>query len=89
MLQSDNGSEYMDKSFGSFLKEHKIHHQTSCTCTPEQNSFGKKKEYANNGGSSSLFVWHEYALILLEKVVKSTAYLINHIPSRVIGFQTP
>ena len=43
MLQSDNGTEYMDRSFESFLREYGIRHQTSCTYTPKQNGLVERK----------------------------------------------
>ena len=36
-LQSDNGTEFMDKILGTYLGHHGIRHQTSCTYTPQQN----------------------------------------------------
>ena len=43
VLQSDNGTEYMDASLGKFLNIHGIRHQTSCTYTPQQNGLAERK----------------------------------------------
>ena len=89
MLQYDNGTEFMDASFGRFLNHHRICHQTSCTYTPQQNGLAERKNrqllkvvrVSLFGMNMPRFYWGE--------AVKSVAYLINRIPSRVIDFQTP
>lgn len=42
-LRTDNGLEYLDKNVQSFLTGLGIHHQTSCTYTPQQNGMAERK----------------------------------------------
>lgn len=42
MLRTDNGTEYVNKRFGTFLSEKGIMHQTSCPDTP-QNGVAERK----------------------------------------------
>jgi hypothetical protein len=37
VIRTDNGTEYVNKEFGTFLSEEGILHQTSCPDTPPQN----------------------------------------------------
>ena len=64
VLQFDNGTEYTDTSFGSFLRQHGILHQTSCTYTLEQNGLAEIK---NRQMMKVVSIWQEYASILLGK----------------------
>ena len=43
VLQSDNGTGYVNTSFTKFLRHLGIRHQTSCTYTPQQNELAKRK----------------------------------------------
>ena len=85
----DNGTEFIDASLGIFLRNHGIHHQTSCTYAPQQNGLAKRKirqllevvRASLFGMNMPRFYWGE--------AMKSAAYLINRTPSQVIDFQTP
>ena len=89
VLQSDNGTEYMDAPLDNFLNLHGIRHQTSCTYTPQQNGLAERKNRqilevvraSLFGMNMPRFYWGE--------AVKSAAYIINRTPSRVLDFQTP
>ena len=43
ILRSDNGGEYVNRVFQSFLKTHGIIHQRTCPYTPEQNGVSERK----------------------------------------------
>jgi hypothetical protein len=43
LIRTDNGTEYVNKTFGSFLSEKGILHQTSCPDTPPQNGVAERK----------------------------------------------
>ena len=72
-----NSTEYIDAFFGNFLRQHEIHHQTSCTYTLEQNVLVERKnrqimEVVRTslfGMNMPRFYWGE--------VVKYAAYIIN------------
>ena len=88
VLQSDNGTEFVDASFGKFLSDHGIRYQTSCTYTPQQNGLVERKNrQLLEVVRASLFSMNMPRFYWGE-AVKSATYLINRTPSRVIGFQT-
>ena len=43
VIRSDNGTEYVNSTFGSFLSDQGIHHQTSCLDTPPQNGVAERR----------------------------------------------
>ena len=43
ILRSDNGTEYIDKSFRVFLDDNGILFQTTCVGTPQQNGVTERK----------------------------------------------
>lgn len=43
LLQSDGGSEYVDKTFASFLQNHGIQYRISCPHTLQQNDVEERK----------------------------------------------
>ena len=42
VLRSDNGTEYLNRDLGDFLKSKGIQHQTTARCTPEQNGAAER-----------------------------------------------
>jgi transposase InsO family protein len=42
MFRSDNGTEFINNKFASFLKEKGIIYQTTCINTPKQNGVAEK-----------------------------------------------
>jgi transposase InsO family protein len=43
IIRTDNGTEYVNNEFGSFLSEKGILHQTSCPGTLQQNGVAERK----------------------------------------------
>ena len=43
ILQSDNGTKFVEKTLGMYLGHHGIRHQTSYTYTPQQNGLAEQK----------------------------------------------
>ena len=43
ILQSDNGTEYLNEALGVLLKEKGILHQVTCQETPQQNGIAERK----------------------------------------------
>ena len=86
VLQSDNGTEYGDTSFGKFLLHHGIRHQTSCTYTPEQNGLAERKNRQIMEVVRASLFGMNMPQSYWGKAVKSVVYLINQVPSRVINF---
>jgi hypothetical protein len=44
IFQLDNGAEYINKNFSSYLKQKWILHQTICINTSEQNNISERKQ---------------------------------------------
>ena len=87
--QTDNALEFLNTNCGKFLSERGIQYHTSNTYTPQQNGMAERKnrqimEVVRTslfGMNMPRFYWGE--------AVKSTIYLINRVPSRVLDFRTP
>ena len=88
-FQLDNGTKLMDQLLGNLLNHHGIRHQTSCTYIPQQNGLAERKnKQIMKIVRASLFGMNMPKCYWGE-AVKSTAYLMNRIPSSAIKFQSP
>lgn len=88
-LRSDNGSEYMDKEMRKLLLEKGIHHQTSNVYTPQQNGIAERKHRHILSVARSLMFSMDVPKYLWGEAVLTATYLINRMPSRVLGFTSP
>uniref|UniRef100_A0A8R7PEX6 Integrase catalytic domain-containing protein n=1 Tax=Triticum urartu TaxID=4572 RepID=A0A8R7PEX6_TRIUA len=85
VIRSDNGTEYVNKVFGTFLPEHGILHQTSCLDTPPQNGVAERKNrHILEVARSPTFTMNVPKFLWGEAVMAAT-HLINHTSSRVLG----
>ncbi|PKU85167.1 Retrovirus-related Pol polyprotein from transposon TNT 1-94 [Dendrobium catenatum] len=81
VIRTDGGSEYLNRPFTTYLKQHGITHQISCPYTPEQNGVAERKHRhiietcrtLMHTASVPLTHWPEAAL--------TSVYLINRMPS--------
>jgi hypothetical protein len=89
MIRTDNGTEYVNKQFSSFLSENGILHQTSCPDTPPQNGVAERKNRHILEVARSLMFTMNVPKFLWSEVVLIATYLINHTPSRVLSIKTP
>lgn len=89
ILRSDNGTEYISKEFGVYLSYHGIIHQTTCVNTAEQNGVAERKNRHLLEVARSLMFMMNVPKFLWGEAVKTAAYLINRMPSRVLGYKTP
>jgi hypothetical protein len=89
ILRSDNGTEYVNKAFDSFLSSHGILHQTTCVNTAEQNGVAERKNRHLLEVARSLMFTMNVPKFLWGEAVKTAAYLINRMPSRVLRYKTP
>lgn len=89
IFRSDNGTEYIDGNFRSYLDEHGILPQTSCVGTPQQNGIPERKNrHLLNVTRSIMFSMH-VPKIYWSHAVATASYLINRVPSQVLDFKTP
>jgi hypothetical protein len=89
ILRSDNGTEYIDKSFRAFLDENGILFQTTCVDTPQQNGVAERKNRHLAEVARSLLFTMNVPKYLWGEAILTAAYLINRMPSSVLNFKTP
>ncbi len=88
-IRTDNGGEYINNEFSSFLSSEGILHQTSCPDTPPQNGVAERKNRHLLETARSLMYAMNVPKFLWSEAVMTATYLINRTPSRILGMQTP
>lgn len=88
-LRTDNESEYLDREVKSFLAEKGIHHQTANVYTPQQNGTAERKNRHILEVARSIMFSMNVPKFLWGEAVLTATYLINRMPSRVLGFISP
>jgi len=89
IIRIDNGAEYVNKEFWSFLSKKGILHQTSCPGTPPQNGVVERKNRHLLEVARSLMYTMNVPKFLWSEAVMTATHLINRMPSRVLGMKTP
>lgn len=89
VLRSDNAKEYFSDSFNSFMKSHGIIHQSSCPHTPQQNGVAERKHRHIVDTARTLLINANAPLKFWGEAVLTAGYLINRMPSSVLGNQIP
>src|SRR3954464_1142655 len=85
ILRSDNGTEYTNKEFASFLSTQGIIHQTTCPDTPAQNGVAERKNRHLLEVTRALMFQMNVSKFLWSEAVTTATYLINSIPLRILG----
>ena len=88
-IRTDNRKECVNNEFGSFLAMEGILHQTSCPDTPPQNGVAERKNRHLLEVARSLMCTMNVPKFLWGDAVMTTTYLINRMPSRILGMKTP
>ena len=89
ILRTDNGSEYINNDFKSFCSISGILHQSSYPHTPEQNGvLERKHRHIVETGLTLLYQSH-LPLNYWSYAFSAATYLINRMPSSVLGFHSP
>ena len=88
-LRSDNGTEYMSNNMTQYLSMHGIFHQTSCVGTPQQNGVAERKNRDLLEKTRSLMLHMNIPKKFWSQGVLTATYLINRLPSRILGFKSP
>jgi hypothetical protein len=89
ILRTDNGTEYVNNEFISFISDQGIIHQTTCPGTPSQNGVAERKNRHLLEVARSLMFQMNVPKYLWSEAVMTAAYLINRMPSRVLGMRSP
>lgn len=85
IIRTDNGTKYMNKEFVSYTSDQGIIHQTTCLGTPPQNGIAERKNQHLLEVAMFLMFQMNVPKFLWSKAVMTAAYLINHMPSRILG----
>jgi len=89
VLRTDNGTEYMNNEFRSYLSDQRIIHQTTCPGTPPQNGVAERKNRHLLEVARSLMFQMNVPKYLWSEAVMTATYLINQMPSRILGMKSP
>ena len=89
VLRTDNGTEYVNKEFDEYLSNFGIVHQTTCPNTSEQNGLAERKNRHLLEITRCIMMAMNVPKFLWSEAVMTAAYLMNRMPSRVLGYKTP
>ena len=89
ILRTDNGTEYMEKTFHSYLDNHGITHQTSCVYTAAQNGVSERKNRHLLEVTRALIFAMNVPKVYWDDAVLTVAYLINRMPLWTLDFRCP
>lgn len=89
VFRSDNGTEFINKSFESFTVSNGIIHQTSCVYTPQQNGIVERKHRHLLNVARSLMFQGGLPLNMWSECVLTSTYLINRLPTAVLNGKSP
>jgi hypothetical protein len=89
VIRTDNGTEYVNNTFGGFLSDQVILHQTSCPDTPPQNGVAEQKNFHVLEVARSLMYTMNVPRFLWGEAIIPATYLINRTPSRTLGMKSP
>lgn len=88
-IRSDNGKEYVNNTFSNFTSKHGILHEFTCVDTPQQNGVAERKNRHLLEVARSLLFQMSVPTSYWGEAVLTAAYLINRVPSRVLGNKSP
>lgn len=88
-LRSDNGGEYISKSYENYLKKCGIHHQTTMSYTPQQNGVAERMNRTLQERSRSMVFNAGLPKSLWAEAVATSAYIINRSPANNFPNVTP
>lgn len=89
IFRTDNGTEYVNKLFDEYLSSFGIIHQTTCPGASEQNGLAERKNRHLLEVTRCLMMEMNVPKFLWGEAAMTAAYLINRMPTRVLGDKTP
>ena len=89
VIRTDNGTEYVNNEFRSYLSDQGIIHQTTCPGTPPQNGVAERKNRHLLEVARSLMFQMNVPKYLWSEAVMTATYLINRMPSRILNMKSP
>jgi hypothetical protein len=88
-IRTNNARDYFNKILSPYFEKEGIIHQSSCVNTPQQNGLAERKNRHLLETTRALLFQHQVRKHYWGEAVLTSTYLINRIPSRVIGFKSP
>lgn len=89
ILRTDNGKEYLNKEFNSFLMKSGIQHQTTNPYTPEQNDLAERMNRTLVERAKCLILNSKLQKSFWAEAVYTAAYIINRSPTKALKYRTP
>ena len=89
ILHSDNALEYLSPPFSSFFSSYGILHQSFFAYTPQQNRVVERKNRHLVETAYTLLLQHTIPQRFLGDAILTACYLINRMPSSILGDQVP
>ncbi|KAL0561798.1 hypothetical protein IC582_002241 [Cucumis melo] len=89
IFRSDNGTEYVNKEFTNFFKQHGILHQTTCTHTPQQNGVSERKNRHLLEKTRALLLQNNVPKKFWSDAILTATYIINRLPSPNLNNLSP
>ena len=89
ILRTDNGTEYMNRTFDAYLESNGIVHQTSCPYTSAQNGVAERKNRHLLEVARFLMFTMNLPKAYWGDAVLVAAYLINRMPLKILNFKSP
>ncbi|XP_075079228.1 uncharacterized protein LOC142164710 [Nicotiana tabacum] len=89
MFRSDNGSEFFNSACSDLFQMHGIVHQSSCPYTPQQNGVVERRyRHILETARAIIFQGH-LPIRYWGHCIDAALYIINRIPSSVLGHKSP
>lgn len=89
VLRSDNGTEFVNNNFDTYLKQHGIVRQLTVPYTPQQNGVAERFNRTLVEMARSMLVASNLDESLWAEAVNTAAYLRNRAPTRALDNSTP
>lgn len=89
ILRSDYGGEYANQEFLHYFQQHGLIHEYSCSQTPQQNGVAERKNRHILETARALLIGAKVPHRHWDDAFVTAVYLMNRMPSRVLGFKTP
>ncbi|KAL3373978.1 hypothetical protein AABB24_005776 [Solanum stoloniferum] len=89
VIQTDNGTEFVNSVCETMFKEMRVIHQRSCPYTPQQNGVVERKHRHLLEVTRALRFQAKIPLQFWGHCMLAASHIINRLPSSVLNFQTP
>ena len=88
-FQTDNGTKFFNSEVKTYFLENGIVHESSCVNTPQQNGLAERCMGYILATARSLLFQANMSKKYWGEAVLTAAHLINRIPMKVIGYDSP